>query len=217
MARSKLYTLYWTTNTGRHTLELASRGYRVTGVDITGELLEDARERAMERSLEIAFEERDMRDLDWTQEVDAVLCMWGSFGYFDSEGDFQFARAASRALKMGGRFPLDTHVVETLLPTFQPHGWSRIGTTIVLEKRYYNHLTGRIEGERIFIRENHNFEVRYLSIRLYSYHELSELLWKAGFEVFSAYESLKGEPFQLGSPRLYLVATKVAPRGNEAS
>ena len=48
---------------GRLSLELASRGFRVTGVDITKAVLEDARRVALERRLEVAWHRRDMRDL----------------------------------------------------------------------------------------------------------------------------------------------------------
>src|SRR5579875_3067211 len=46
---------------GRHALELAAQGCRVTGVDISADFLDAARALAAERALAIDWEERDMR------------------------------------------------------------------------------------------------------------------------------------------------------------
>src|SRR5689334_2850611 len=55
---------------GRVAVELAARGYRVTGVDLTASFLEAAREAAARRSLEVRFEQRDMRMLDAHEAFD---------------------------------------------------------------------------------------------------------------------------------------------------
>jgi 2-polyprenyl-3-methyl-5-hydroxy-6-metoxy-1,4-benzoquinol methylase len=55
---------------GRLCLELASRGYHMTGVDLALPLLDDARRKATQRQLEIAWEDPDMRDLPWKEEFD---------------------------------------------------------------------------------------------------------------------------------------------------
>jgi cyclopropane fatty-acyl-phospholipid synthase-like methyltransferase len=92
---------------GRLSVELASRGYRLTGVDITEALLADARRTAAERRLDVAWHRRDMRDLPWREDFDGAYCFWGSFGYFDDEGNRAFLEAVARALKPGGRFLMD--------------------------------------------------------------------------------------------------------------
>jgi SAM-dependent methyltransferase len=48
---------------GRVALELAARGYQLTGVDLAAPLLADARRHARERGLAVAWEQRDMRAL----------------------------------------------------------------------------------------------------------------------------------------------------------
>src|SRR5689334_17523389 len=49
--------------TGRHTLELASRGYTVTGADINVKALQVAESRAAERGVEAKFIAADIREL----------------------------------------------------------------------------------------------------------------------------------------------------------
>jgi len=192
---------------GRLSLEMASRGYSVTGVDITLPFLEDAKRKASEKQLEITWEHRDMRDLPWKEEFDAVICFGGSFGYFDDEGNKTFLKAVFSTLKPEGTFLIDTHVAETLLPRFQERDWHRIGDTLIAEEREYDHVHGRVRAEWILI-QGSTLEKRSSSVRMYTYCELVQMLEKAGFYNYHAYGSLGVSPFRVGSQRLYLTAKK---------
>ena len=138
---------------GRLTEELARRGCVMTGVDFAPPMLEKAAERARAAGVTIDLVERDMRDLDWSGEFDAALCFWGSFGYFDEQGDRQFVRSVAKGLKPGGRFLIETQSAESLLPQFREKSWTRVGDTIVLNENRYDHTTGRIDGIWTFIRD----------------------------------------------------------------
>jgi SAM-dependent methyltransferase len=194
---------------GRLCIELASRGYHVTGVDLTPHFLERARSRARERQLEVVLEERDMRDLPWNREFDGALCWWGSFGYFDDAGNATFLRAVAQALRPGARFIVDTHVAESLLTHYQPRGWQQVGDVYVLQERTYDHTRSRMQEVWTFMRGD-RVETRRFSIRVYTYRELCELLAVAGFDVDQGYGSLSGDPFETGARRLHLVAQKQA-------
>ena len=99
---------------GRMSLELAARGFRVSGIDIAQPLVDDANRKAASRGLHADFEQMDMRDIPWEGEFDALLCWWGSFGYFDDAGNLNFAKAAASALKPGGRLVLQSVPYERL-------------------------------------------------------------------------------------------------------
>src|SRR5512140_3164181 len=71
---------------GRHALELARRGYRVVGVDITEPYIQDARATAAREGLAVELLQADVRDLTFRDAFDVVLNMAdGAIGYFDAE------------------------------------------------------------------------------------------------------------------------------------
>jgi SAM-dependent methyltransferase len=192
---------------GRLMIELASRGYKLSGVDIAQPSVDESRRRAQERNLTIDVEQGDMRELRQTDEFDGVYCVWESFGYFDDEGNQAFLNSVYHALKPGGRFLIDTHVAESLFPRFPARNWNQIGDLTVLEDCNYDHVQGRFERIWTFIR-GEQVERRHLSLRLYTYRELIGLLESAGFAKCEGYSLLSATPFALGAPRLNLVARK---------
>ncbi len=193
--------------TGRHSLELARRGFAVTGIELSEEAIDTARHDARERNLMITLAQRDMRDLPWDDAFDGAFCFFGSFGYFDEVENGKFLHSVCRTLKPGARFVIETHVAETLLPRFTPRGWQAVGDRILLQERHYDHESGRINCEWTLL-GNQQRSVRRTSIRLYTFADLCRLASDQGFTFHSAYDTLEGEPFKLGSSRLSLVLEK---------
>lgn len=60
--------------TGSYTIELARRGYVVTGLDISKELVSVARRKPQDSPLLLTFEVADIRKLSPVSRFDAVLC-----------------------------------------------------------------------------------------------------------------------------------------------
>ncbi len=92
--------------TGRYTLELAKRGYQVTAVDLSAELLAVCRRRIQDTGLEkqVQFVVADARDLSQVTEqaFDAVLLM-GPLYHLIVEADRKAAlKEASDRLREGG-------------------------------------------------------------------------------------------------------------------
>ena len=196
---------------GRLSLELATRGYDLVGVDFNADLLASARREADKRAVSLSFRQRDMRDLSGKGEFDAAFSFWNSFGYFDDPDNAGFLESVAASLKPGGLFVLDTPLVETLLPQIEAEErvWWRAGSLIALEERCFDHETSRVESDWTLIDAGQR-EEKHLSLRLYTYRELTAMLEQAGFGAHRAFGSLDGEPFQLGAPWLYLVTTRSA-------
>ena len=186
--------------TGRIAKRLAERGLDVVGVDLTDRFLDEA------RAAGLVVERADMRELTFEDTFDVAICMWGSFGYFDDAGNLAQARAACKALKPGGRYLIDTICSEAILPSFRERDWFEAAGTFVLEHRTYVVGTGRVETRWTFLRGADRQE-QTTSIRLYTLHELTDLLREAGFSAFTAFDDELAD-FALASRRLWLVATR---------
>jgi SAM-dependent methyltransferase len=189
---------------GRHCIELAARGYRVTGVDIATENIAVARG----RSSEVEWHRADMRDLSWAARFDGAFCFGNSFGYLDDAGNTTFLRGVAGALKPGGRFLLDTGIVaEALLPILQERTWYECGGIVMLIHNQYQPASSRLHTELSFVHDG-QVEKRPISQRVYTYRELVGLLEQAGFSRCEAFGSLTGEPYRFKAPRSLLVAEK---------
>jgi len=137
---------------------------------------------------------------------DGALCLWGSFGYFDEDGNRRQARSLADALVPGGRLLVDTLVADTLLPGFVPDARWSVGDVDVTEARAYDPGTKRIETTWTFTRDGEAV-TQATSVRIYALGELTDLFAACGCTAFQAYDGdLK--PFDERSDRLWLVATK---------
>lgn len=192
---------------GRLSREMAARGYRVTGVDITESLLEQAQKRSAQAGLPVEFKHGDMRNLPWTNTFDGAFCYFGSFGYFDDEGNRTFVKAVAAALKPGAWFFVETHIMETLLPVYTPRGWHRAGDITVLQDRSIDLRTGRVNAEWTYITAGKEAKAT-TSIRLYTFREMVTLFEEAGFTDCEGFDTTSRKSFAIGARRLTFVARR---------
>ncbi len=104
--------------TGRHSIELAKRGYNVTGVDLSDSMLQRAREKAKKENLNVAFYKHDARKLPFASEFDlAIMLCEGAFPLMETdEMNFQILRNAANTLKANGKLIFTT--LNGLFPLF---------------------------------------------------------------------------------------------------
>jgi len=195
---------------GRHSLELARRGFQVVGVDLSEALLYAARKRAESEGLNVTFLQCDMREIDFKDEFDAVINMFTSFGYLESEAeDEKVLGRVAQALKSGGKFLLDVVNRDRLVRDFQGREWHAADEGwLVLEERTFDHLSGRMETRWICVaRDGVRYE-RLSSVRLYTASELRTMLERAGLKVTDLFGDYDGSPYSWDSQRLIVVACK---------
>ncbi len=97
---------------GRHSIELARRGYKVTGVDISRGMLNEARKRAEKAGVKVEFIKADATKFKREEEFDGAICLCeGAFSLIGSgddpiEHDLAILRNVYDSLKPGGKFLL---------------------------------------------------------------------------------------------------------------
>ncbi|MDB5033423.1 MAG: Methyltransferase [Chlorobi bacterium] len=95
---------------GRFSVELAARGYTVTGADLDRMALRVASDTARSLGVAATFIEADLRSLDVIDErYDGVVLLWQSYGFFDGVAQVRLFAQLRRLLRPGGRLILDLY------------------------------------------------------------------------------------------------------------
>jgi len=193
---------------GRHSLELARRGFSIIGVDRTQPYLEKARKQAEVEGLKVEFIQEDMRNFCKPNTFDVALNLFTSFGYFkDIKDDKQVITNVYRSLKSKGVFLIDIMGKEVLARIFCERDWYEVDNIIVLEERKVCRNWSWIENRWILIKDGKKEEYK-ISHRLYSAVELTALLNECGFNHIDVNGDLTGEQYDHTAKRLILVAHK---------
>uniref|UniRef100_UPI00404B7207 class I SAM-dependent methyltransferase n=1 Tax=Flavobacterium sp. TaxID=239 RepID=UPI00404B7207 len=96
--------------TGRLTIPIAQEGYKIAGVDFTKSMLDQAKTKATEADLDIAFIEADIRTLDLPEKFDLIFIPFNSIHHLYQNDDlFMAFEAVKKHLKKDGLFLLDCY------------------------------------------------------------------------------------------------------------
>ncbi len=198
---------------GRHTLLLAEHGIDATGQDLSEAYIDEARQSARDRGLAVRFVHADMREIPFTSRFDAVVNLFTSFGYLETDADNEAVlHAVVRALQPGGQLLLDTMNLGWVLANQVPQErHERPDGTVLVEHRRYDATEGR--NHVWFELTSPSGPTRELvghHVRLYSRGELTSMMIAAGLEPTEAYGGFDGSPYAEDTRRLILVAQKPA-------
>jgi len=218
---------------GRLSFELARRGYRVTGVDISEEFIAEARKLVhtgpmdppagaggtdgMARASgagttgEAAgpqFLIGDMRKVEGESIYDGAFCFGNSFGFLEYADMEKFLNGVARALKPGARFVIETGMAaESVLGKFEKETSHQIDDIFLTIKERYIADQSCIDSEYIFERDGKT-ESRKAKHWIYTVGEIRRMLERAGFAVKEICGSLDRKPYELGSTELFVIAVR---------
>lgn len=172
--------------TGRHSIELARRGYQIVGIDLSESQLKRAGEKAQEAGVKIDFQKHDARNLPFKGEFDlAIMLCEGGFSLMETdEMNFEILKNATEALKdngklifttLNGLFPL-FHSVNEFYKSAQKEGQSQC------KKCSFDLMTFRDHNTAVFEDDSGNKKELKCNERYYVPSEITWLLKTLGYK-----------------------------------
>jgi len=200
--------------TGRIAVPLATRGYKVVGIDLSPHYIEEARRNAKRRGVSerAVFIQGDMREIETLlqeRDFDAAIWLWASMGYYDENDDEEILRLARLYVKGGGVIVLDTPNRDVVLKEYEPTVVEKIGRYLYIYHHRFNPYTSRLQTRWDVYKVGRKVLRLIASIpvdtRLYSLHELVRMLERTGWEVEAVYGNYKLEQFDPKESKMIVV------------
>jgi SAM-dependent methyltransferase len=197
---------------GRHSIGLAEKGLDVTGVELNSIHLNEAIKNAQKVEAKLNFLKENMIDIAFKEKFDAIINMFYSFGFFETdEENNKVLKNFYDALKPGGKFLFHTDVnVPRILSGKYKEDETRnlvSGKTLrVIDK--YNPEDKRIYGAWIIKDKEGKEEKKDYSVRVYTEEEFIEICKKVGFTSFETYSDWNKTSYSEDSEDMIIIAKK---------
>lgn len=205
---------------GRHSLELARRGFKcIEGLDRSRYLIQRAKMQAKKDCLNVKFREGEARMLPYRPDTfDVIFILGNSFGYFETvNDDLRVLREVFRVLKPWGRLLIDVNDGDHLRCHFQPRSWDWIDK---------NHFVCRerslsVDKQRLISREvvthveKGVIADQFYAERLYNSDSMQELLNAAGFSDIAIHDDDEAGPLRgqdPGAPEKRIIMTALVKK-----
>ncbi len=183
--------------TGRHSIEMALRGYKMTGIDLSQNQLVKARENAKNSMVKLDFIQMDARNLKFKSEFDcAIMLCEGGFPLMETdEMNFEILKNTSEALKPEGKIIFTT--LNGLFPIFNSIEKFLQGAGIEGNAEYKNNsfdlMTFRDHNITEFTDDDGMTHSIYSNERYYIPSEITWLLKSLNFKTIDIFGAHLGE------------------------
>ncbi|MFD2169196.1 class I SAM-dependent DNA methyltransferase [Tumebacillus lipolyticus] len=181
--------------TGTISLMLHERGYKVTGVDLSEDMLAQAEAKLQAHSPRLRFLCQDVRELILPEKCDVAIAFCDGLNYIldeDSLGQ-AFARVKSQ-LRPGGMFLFDMHTIYKLREKLGQNVFYEVGEEVTyLWQSRYEQETATVEYDITFFAIEDEEEQLYRRFherhvqRAYERSTVEQLLTDAGFQTVQVY------------------------------
>lgn len=198
--------------TGKMTLELAKRGYDMTGVDLSPEMLNVARERAESEGLDVLWLCQDMTDFELYGTVDVALCCLDGINHLTSPSALKKTfDLVHNYLSPDGLFIFDVNGKYKFENIYSDRAYvmEEDGAVCVWQNSYNEKSKLCDFYITLFKEEADGSYTRYDESereRMYTLRSLKSALGAAGFEFVAAYSDFAFSPATDESERIYIVA-----------
>lgn len=192
---------------GRHSILFAEKGFQVTAVDLSTNLLNAAKSAAKIAGLNIDFIRSDLRKFSICTNFELVINLFTSFGYFEDDDDnFKVFATAYKHLVKKGYFVLDYFNSRYIEKNLVRESTENFGDEKIIQRRSIN---GTRVNKQIIIKSNGDEKHFRESVRMYKKCELFRAIQSSGFTIENIFGDSSGNSFDLEtSPRIIIIARK---------
>ena len=195
---------------GRHSIELARRGYRALGIDPAAAMIENARKRSLEAGVDVAFQQVAAEDFTPAEPFDAAICLFTTLGqvapasHQDNRG---LLATVAKSLRTGGRFALELPQKQPTLAALKPS--DRFGDAVK-----YTHVQRSYQAQSGIVTEQFDLispagsQTYHLRYRLFSQRDVTGLLTAAGLRILNSYDGYTCADLTDDSPFMLFVCAR---------
>lgn len=201
---------------GRHSLELARRGFSVVGVDLTKAYVEDAILQAKSEHISAEFFHKDIRDIDFREEFDVVLNMAdGAIGYLENEKEnLKIFDVVAKALRPGGKHVMDIMSADYADTHFPCNLWDMGEKGITLSKFEWDKeskimLYGQNDFSYGDVLTSPCFE-KGDPLRLYHREEIRQIMKERNMKVKQVFGKFDGTPANENEIQMIVISEKLS-------
>ena len=197
--------------TGRMTFELAHRGYDMTGIDLSIDMLMQARDR--QRNEDILWLNQDMRSFELYGSVGAVVCCLDAVNYLLKLEDVEkcFATVCNY-LDPGGVFLFDVNTPYKFKNIFADNAYILEDEDVYCGwQNYFDEKSGVCDFYLTVFEDDGEGYVRYDETqkeKMYTREELTGALERAGLEVVGFFGGFDMSEAKEDCERWYIAAKK---------
>lgn len=195
---------------GRHSIELARRGYQVTGLDPATAMISAARHKAAKASVMPDFHEVRAEEFRADTPYEAAICLFTTLGQVSSGGESGRGLVASahRALEPGSPFAVEVPQREPAAREMKAVDTYGQGESYTKVSRRFNPADNTVTEQFTVVspQKRQIYDLRY---RLYSQDELRALLQTAGFAIQAWFGNYSGKPLQEDDATMLVIAEAV--------
>ena len=193
---------------GRHSIELARRGYDVVGIDPAAAMITAARERAAKRTLSVDFRQEWGEQFMTKVPFDAAICLFTSLGQVTPQGENSgLVQRTYASLKLKGQFVVEVPQRGATVDQLKPSDRFGEGERYTVVSRQYDPQKQTVT-EIFRLVSPEESQIYTLCYRLYDRAALLALLGQAGFVIQATYGNYEGAPLTDEHPFMLVIGQR---------
>ena len=204
---------------GLYAERLCRAGLEVVGLDKSLRSIEYASKSAAESGLKMEYKCMNFFDMDYTNEFDAAIQVYGELCTFSNEMRDRLLRLIHRALKKDGVFVFDVTTRELRMKEGLKNNWYidaggfwRPGNHLVLEQGF-DYPKSDVWLDQYIVVDDEGYNVYRNWFHDYSLESISTVLTAAGFGTKYAWNDLTGSSLTEGGDWIAIGAMKTEVTG----